>query len=133
MRRTIGLLMVALLLFNCGCSQVLGHYAQKNLNMTEISKAKLAQQRTYRPFQVKGLKRLTMEAAEGQTLEITMESQLEALDVIPKNKSAIEALGDAAWRILTVLGATYLGLGMVDVMGDPHVERVEPLLVPYRK
>lgn len=130
MKKVLTLTLMGVLLLQCGCSTVMGHYMQKHLNMTEIAKAEIHQRRTYNPFEVEGLESLTLKAAEGKELRVRLTAELDPLHVVPRDRNAIQALGDAAYKVLSVLGAVWFGSELLDVAKNPTVTTVkEPVII----
>jgi len=131
MRKVLSVLLVVVIAWmSGGCSTVMGHYAQKNLNATEIAKAYYDQDKVYKPMEITGLASVTLQAAEGKELTITLSSQLEPLQILPRHPSALQALGDLLLKAGGVAAAAYVGGELVGAVNDPAVVTKEvPVII----
>ena len=131
MRKIIGLCLLAVLVLNSGCAQLVEGYMAKSLNATELAKTYYDQGkcgRTYKPFAIEGMAELHIVAAEGQTLNLTMETPLEPLSIYPRDPAAMRTFFDGLWKTATSVVAGIVGYEMVQGLNaGPTV--VDPVIV----
>jgi len=128
MKRTLTLALMGALLIPqvVGCSTF--QNPANKLDPTKIAMAYYRQDRTYEPVQISGLAKVTLEAAEGETLDIILSSQLEPLSIYPREPNALREAMEGLWKIGTVVGSTIVGAELVQGLSNaPKV--VEPTIV----
>ena len=106
-----------------GCAEM----AQR-VDPTAIALAYYNQQTTYKPMELTGVQSVTLTAVEGQSITLTMESQLEPLSIYPRDPSTLKTLLEGLTNLGTVVGASLVGLELVDgISQGPTI--VEPTVV----
>lgn len=118
------LLVIAFVL--SGCATV-----GEKVDPTRIAMAYYNQNRTYEPVRIEGLTEVTLRAAEGETLAVVLTSQLDPLSIYPRDPSTLKTLLEGLTSLGTVVGASLVGLEMVDGLsqGPTIVEQPAPIII----
>jgi len=103
----------------------------ERIDPTQIALAYYAQHRTYEPMKLTGVQSVTLTAAEGETIELTLSSQLEPLSIYPRDPSTLKTMLEGLTNLGTVVGASLVGLELVDGLsaGPTIVEQPAPIIV----
>ena len=98
------------------------------IDPTEIALAYYKQERTFEPVKIEGVQNVTLQAAEGHTLTITVTNPLEPLSIYPRDPATLKTMLDGIADLATIVAAGIVGYELVDaISASPTV--VEPTVV----